>query len=64
MQNPVFCATCSTRLEFKVPELTNARWHTNCTSCGNATALEAVLHEPGELASFNATGVYAVQKAH
>lgn len=62
MQTPLFCATCASPLEFKVPELTNARWHTSCGTCGKGTALEAILSEPGELASFSATGVYAAPK--
>jgi hypothetical protein len=58
MQAPLFCATCTTPLAFEVPELTGNRWHAHCLACGNATALEARLGAPEELATFNATGVY------
>lgn len=58
MQSPIFCATCAAPLEFKVPELTDARWFVRCAACGKATALKPELGEPGELASFNAAGVY------
>lgn len=58
MQNPLICATCAAPLEFKVPELADARWYAHCTACGKATALKAELNEPGKLASFNAAGVF------
>lgn len=58
MQTPILCATCAAPLEFKVPELRDARWFVRCAACGKATALKAELGEAGELASFNAAGVH------
>ena len=59
MQDQLFCATCTTPLAFKVPELTDNRWHVHCESCGNSTLLEANLNGSGELATFRATGVHS-----
>ena len=64
MQSPLFCASCASPLEFEVPELTGARWHTSCAACGKSTALQAILHQPGELVSFSAKGVFALPKPH
>ncbi len=61
MQSQLFCATCTTPLEFKVPELTDNRWHVHCAACGEATALEANASVPEELATFSAIGVHSVQ---
>ena len=62
MQTTLLCATCTLPLDFKVPELRNARWFVHCAACGNATALKAELNKPGELASFSAAGVFALAK--
>jgi len=59
MQAEILCATCTTPLAFKVPELTGNRWHALCAACGNSTALEASQSAPEELATFNATGVHS-----
>jgi hypothetical protein len=59
MQAQLFCATCTTPLAFKVPELTGNRWHTQCGACGKRTALEANQSAPEELATFNAVGVHS-----
>ncbi len=59
MQAQLFCATCTTPLTFKVPELTGNRWHARCESCGARTALQALPTEPEELATFNAVGIYS-----
>jgi hypothetical protein len=58
MQAQLFCATCTTPLTFAVPALSGNRWHVLCEACGKATALEANLSAPEELATFNAVGVY------
>jgi len=60
MQAPIFCATCTTLISFKIPELADNGWYTHCTACGSDTALEADVSKVGELATFNATGVFAV----
>ena len=57
MQAQLFCATCNKPLALKVPDLSGNRWHTSCEFCGARTALEAKMTEPGELATFSATGV-------
>jgi hypothetical protein len=61
MQSPLFCASCTTPLAFKVPELAGDRWYANCTACGKATALEATTGEPEDLATFSAVGVHSVK---
>jgi hypothetical protein len=63
MKTLILCATCASPLEFEVPQLTHARWHALCAACGKATALEAILGIPGELASFKATGVFVTPKS-
>lgn len=60
MQDQLFCATCTTPLAFKVPELTGNRWHVHCAACGESTALEAKTSKPEELATFNAVGIHSV----
>lgn len=60
MQAQLYCATCNAPLAFAVPALTDDCWHLGCAACGAATALEANLSEPGELATFNAAGVHVV----
>ena len=59
MQEQLFCATCTMPLEFKVPELTDNRWHVHCESCGNSTLLEANLNGSEELATFSSAGVHS-----
>jgi hypothetical protein len=59
MQAQLFCATCTTQLEFNVPELIDNRWYANCRACGKDTALEAKSGEAGELATFNTAGVHS-----
>ena len=59
MQAQLFCATCTTPLAFKVPELTGNQWHTPCAACGNHTALEPNRTEAEELATLSATGIHS-----
>lgn len=59
MQAQLFCATCAKPLVFKVPELTGNRWYARCDACGARTALEAILSQPEELATFHVVGVHS-----